>query len=277
LTRLALAFGLDHAEPRSRGLVVAFVGAGGKTSAMFALARELGSSRTILTATTMIRDPRLESGRLFDRVLVEESLAEPGEEMDSAFAAIASPVPRAGPLVIASGIDESEGKLRGIDPSRVDGLRSSCDLVLVEADGSRGLSVKAPAAWEPVVPDCADLVVGVIGLDCLGAPLGPETAHRAELLGALVGCAKGEPIRAEHLARLVRSREGTFKSAPAGSRCAILLNKADAARPAELRALVGLLSEDPGPAKLVLVCSLRDGSERGESSVAWRRAHGGWA
>jgi probable selenium-dependent hydroxylase accessory protein YqeC len=277
VTRLASELGIDPAGPRALALVVAFVGAGGKTSAMFALARELESSRTILTTTTMIRDPRLEASRLFDRVLIDESLAGPDEGKDSASSDIAAPLRGARPLVIASGLDESAGKLRGIDPGRVRSLRASCDLVLVEADGSRALPVKAPAAWEPVLPDCADFVVGVIGLDCLGAPLGPGTAHRPELLGPLVGCAAGAPIRAEHLVRLARSSEGLFKSAPTGARCAILLNKADAAPLAALCALVDLLSEDPGPAELVLVCSLRDGTELGESSIAWRRVGGGWA
>jgi probable selenium-dependent hydroxylase accessory protein YqeC len=258
---LSSALGLDLETPRRKALVVALVGAGGKTSAAFALAREGVDSRVALTTTTMIRDPRLEAGRRYDRVAVDDGRSE-----------TVFPRAGAGPFVLASGVDEAAGKLRGIAGGRVEVLSSRCDLMLVEADGSRGLSVKAPAAWEPVVPACADLVLGLIGLDCLGAPLGPETAHRPELLGPLVGCAQGEALRAEHLARLAASPEGLFKGAPVGARCAILLNKSDSASSDEARKLVELLMRGQGRAELVVVCSLRGETSRVDSVIELRRA-----
>ena len=263
---LSSALGLDLETPRRKALVVALVGAGGKTSAAFALAREGVDSRVALTTTTMIRDPRLEEGRSFDRVAVDEGRA-----------ATISPRAGAGPLILASGVDEAAGKLRGSAGGRVEALSGCCDLMLVEADGSRGLSVKAPAAWEPVVPACADLVVGLIGLDCLGELLGPRTAHRPEILGSIVGCAQGEALRAEHLVRLAASPEGLFKGAPVGARCAILLNKSDAASSDEARKLVELLMRGQGRAELVVVCSLRGETARVDSVVELRRAAEAWA
>ena len=44
------------------------------------------------------------------------------------------------------------------------------DLVLVEADGSKRLPVKAPRPGEPVVPENADMVLAVLGLSALGEP-----------------------------------------------------------------------------------------------------------
>jgi hypothetical protein len=45
---------------------------------------------------------------------------------------------------------------------------------LVEADGARGLLVKAPGLHEPTIPPCADLVCVLASLDAVGRPLGTE-------------------------------------------------------------------------------------------------------
>jgi PadR family transcriptional regulator, regulatory protein AphA len=252
---LAAALGIK-ALP-GRALVVAFVGAGGKTSAMFALARELAGFRVIVTTTTRIFDPRREAGRDFNRVIVDPSprgSLEGNPEL----------LPRAdaGALVLASGLEEESGKLLGLDPARVEALRGSCDLILVEADGSRGLPIKAPAPDEPPIPPCADLVVGLIGLDCLGAALGPETAHRPELLASLLGCAPGSLLGPEQLLRLTRSPLGLFKDVPAGARRALILNKADALQtdsgPGLVAGLVAALAEGRGAPHLVLATCLRE-------------------
>ena len=63
---------------------------------------------------------------------------------------------------------------------------SSCDVMLIEADGAKRKPLKVPADWEPVIPDFADVVVSVIGLDCLGKPI-CETAHRAEYTSSFLG------------------------------------------------------------------------------------------
>lgn len=264
---LAALMGIEPVTTRRPGVVVAFVGAGGKTSGLFALARELGGFRVVVTTTTRMRDPRVESGRPIGRTIVDPCLAAAADGID--WARAFEPPPEGGAFVLASAIEEPGPKIVGIDPSRVKALREVSDLVLVEADGSCGLPIKAPAAWEPVVPDCADIVVGVIGLDCLGKPLGPALAHRHELLGRLVGCVAGEELEAEHLLRLIDSPEGLFKGAPVGARRAVLLNKADALSRDSCRSLVATLIERSAIAELVIACSLRDGS--GPLEVA---AHG---
>ncbi len=251
----ALDIRMDPA--RHGAFVIAFVGAGGKTSAMFALARELREHRVIVTATTKLRDPRLEVGRNLDTVVVEKDLA--ARVGDTGVERAHAPRAGGGPLVLASAVEAGTLKFVGIHPDRVAGLRSACDFVLVEADGSRGLPVKAPTGNEPLLPDCADLVVGVVGLDCLGLPLGPGTAHRPDVLGALVGCASGERIRPEHLFRLARSPQGLFKGVPDGTRKAILLNKAELAPSGAAAALAEALVEKPEAADTAIACSLWDG------------------
>jgi probable selenium-dependent hydroxylase accessory protein YqeC len=267
---LSDALRLRPDSARFHAFVIAFTGAGGKTSALFALARELVDYRVIATTTTKLRDPRLEAGRPIDSVIVERLLAEPAGEIGCARAF--APRQGSGALILASGVETEERKLVGIDPSQVEALRERCDFVLVEADGSRGLPIKAPAAHEPVVPGCADLVVGLIGLDCLGLALGPKAAQRSEILGPLIGCAEGMPIGPEHLLRLAASPMGLFKGAPPGARRAILLNQADAVSSGAALALVEALVEGQASADIVIACSLRDGYGACEIVAARRRS-----
>ena len=47
-------------------------------------------------------------------------------------------------------------------------LLDEYDVVIVEADGSRGLPLKCPGDQEPVIPDGTDLVIGVAGATAIG-------------------------------------------------------------------------------------------------------------
>jgi probable selenium-dependent hydroxylase accessory protein YqeC len=226
---------LDLLLPGGAGLV-ALVGAGGKTSAQDALARELSARgrSVLLTCTTHWADRREEEGTPFDRLLLR-----PGLEGPAAAGAGPGLPPRPGITGLAAR-PAAPGKLKGIHPSWIPLLRPGWDAVLVEADGSRRLPVKAPGPDEPVLPPAPDLVVGVVGLDCLGRPMDGATVHRPERFAAVTGCAPGAPIRWEHLRALVLHPQGLFRGAGAAARL-LLLNKLDAAParpdPAALRGL----------------------------------------
>ena len=56
-------------------------------------------------------------------------------------------------------------KFQGLSPERVDDLRGEADLVLVEADGARGRSLKVPADHEPVLPASTTLLLVVAAID----------------------------------------------------------------------------------------------------------------
>jgi probable selenium-dependent hydroxylase accessory protein YqeC len=208
--------------------LVSIVGAGGKTSTMFALARSFSASgsRVLVTTTTRILDPDVASereGRGFGRLLLM-----PESDSPSAIECLRSAGPR---VVLAKGREDEEGKLCGVDPASLESLASLFDVVLVEADGARGLSVKAPSSTEPVIPRLCTAVVGLVGLDAIGAPMDGRTVHRPELFGPLVGCSPGRPISTEHIIRLVSSPGGLFKGAPREAARIVLLNKADTVPP----------------------------------------------
>lgn len=241
--------------------VVAFVGGGGKTTALFRLARELraGGQRVLAATTTNLFDPRLEPGREDAALLLRP-------EMEGPCPGPAPDLPRpAGLPVLVAREGDGPGKLKGVHPSWIDALKPAWDFILVEADGSKRLPLKAPAPYEPVLPAATDLVVGLLGLDGLGRPLGPATVHRWERFAQLTGCAPGEAVGPEHLAALAAHPEGLFRGAP-GPRV-LLLNKADAcpARPgaswlaslAADRVLVASLGAPEG-----VICSVEGGRAR---------------
>lgn len=245
------------------GGVIALVGAGGKTSAMFGLTDDLARKGhdVLMTTTTHIFDPRPEQGGLLDQVVLDPTCAAPAEDGmgDGRSWAVASPLPGRGRrIVLAAREEPGLGKLQGIHPTRVAELRRTWAFVVVEADGAKRLPVKAPAAHEPALPAVADMILGVVGLDCLGRPMDGATVHRPERFGPISGCAPGAPIRLEHIASLARSPQGMFKGAPRRARRVLLLNKADRCAVAPSELLRGLQGLAPSCADLILVCSLAD-------------------
>ncbi len=83
-------------------------------------------------------------------------------------------------------------------------LASLADFVLVEADGSRQLPLKAHAGHEPVIPACARQVICVVGLSGLHRPIA-ETVHRPELFCPMVGCTPEDEATPQRVAQgLVR-------------------------------------------------------------------------
>lgn len=228
--------------------MAAFVGAGGKTSSIFRVASEFSArGKTVLVTTTT------------------QMFLPKQEQCDHLFL---SPDP--GVLLSASclrGItfyaDHREGgKVRGISSRQLDALASSkrFDGILVEADGSRRLPVKAPAAHEPAVPASADMVVGVIGLDCLGTRNTEGTVHRPALFAAVTGIPEGAAITEAALVQLACAKNGLFQHTPPGALRVLFLNKAES--PSQVRQGIGIAQSvlAAGGADRAVVGSVKEGS-----------------
>jgi len=207
--------------------VVSLCGAGGKTTLMFALAREFitKGERVLLTTTTKIAsdeaaawpwpsfaatdvDSVLEGAR---RLLRHESRT------------------RAAGLIVYSAASADGKKLVGFASETVDAISESrqFDRILVEADGSARKPLKAPAAHEPVIPSSTDAVIIVAGLAGLGLPLREEHVFRPDIWTKLTGVARGAPVTPESLAQIVIHPEGVGKGSPPHARRALFLNRAD--------------------------------------------------
>ena len=90
-------------------------------------------------------------------------------------------------------------------------LAGAADLLVVEADGSKRLPLKAHASHEPVIPENTRKTVCVVGASGFGKPV-EQTVHRPELFCARTGAhmsgivtpeLAAQGIIAEHLADIV--------------------------------------------------------------------------
>ncbi len=204
---------------------LALAGAGGKTSAMFQIARELAGEvperarkTVLLTATTHLASEQL--GQADRHFFVENT--DVLDELDTIFPD--------GVILLTGRIEES-GRTAGLDENLMRRVLELADShrvpLLIEADGSRQLPVKAPAAHEPVIPEWVDSVLVVAGLSALGQPLTADWVHRPERFAGLSGLAMGENLTPEALAKVLSHPLGGLKGIPDRARRVLLLNQAD--------------------------------------------------
>ena len=85
-------------------------------------------------------------------------------------------------------------------------LARLADYVLVEADGSRRLPLKAHAAWEPAIPAGSAQSVLVLGASGFGRPVA-EAVHRPEVFCELAGCVPADAATPERVAAVLRTED----------------------------------------------------------------------
>jgi molybdenum cofactor cytidylyltransferase len=200
----------------SGGEAVAFVGAGGKTSLMFALARALPRPVCVTTTTHL----GVWQGDLADVHYVVQT----PEDLDSIN--FSQPA-----VILLTGPADDRNRLTSPPAAALEALRCLClergISLLVEADGARQKSLKAPAPYEPVIPAWVNAVVVVAGISALALPLDDETVHRPEVFSRLSGCSPGQSVGVDHLIRVLAHPQGGLKGIPQGARRVCCLNQVE--------------------------------------------------
>ena len=185
--------------------LTALVGGGGKSSTMYAMARQamdLGLRVVVTTTTHILPHPKLPLTG--DPAALPALLAEH--------------------RVVTLGAYDARGKLTGAgDPAA---CLEVADVVLIEADGAKLRPLKAPADHEPVIPPACDAVIASAGLDCVGKPV-EEICHRPERVCALLGVSPDHRIIPADVASILSSPLGGRKSVGQAMAFRCLLNKAD--------------------------------------------------
>jgi len=167
---------LHHLLEIQKG-VTAFIGSGGKTSLMAKLCKELPGTVIVCTSTHIFPAEGLP--------LITEVLS-------------IMPVEK-----ICVGTPAEHGKLTApIQP--FEELAALADYVLVEADGSKGLPLKAHLDYEPVIPACANQTIQVVGLSGMGKPI-DKAAHRPERYAEICGCAVTDVAIPERMAKVLNA------------------------------------------------------------------------
>ena len=196
--------------------LVALVGGGGKSTMLFGLGHELADrgKRVLLTTTTKMGRTQTEAVQNIcwsvDPECVDASLELPG------------------PVMVVAGGDDH--KITGPPPELIDDwfAGSIADYVIVEADGSNGRPLKAPASYEPVIPGNSTLVVILIGIDAVGMPL-VEAAHRVEVAQRFTGLRPEQVITSEDCADVLLHPDGALRCCPPNARVVVGITKVTSA------------------------------------------------
>ena len=164
--------------------VSALIGGGGKTALLCTLAEELRRHGSVVLCTsTHIRVP--------ERYPLVTGGAE---ELRAALAAHGA---------VCAGTPAEDGKLTA-PPVSFEDLAALADYVLVEADGAKGLPLKAHAAHEPVIPPNAQRVILVVGADGFGRPIA-QVCHRPALYAERAGVSVDAEATPELAARVIEA------------------------------------------------------------------------
>ena len=200
------------------GDVVAFVGAGGKSSAILQAARELKEAgvKVLVASTTKMFVSEAER---VGTILTSENRDELGLKAAEILA-------REGAVAVGSTILSKE-RVGGVEPSWVPDLAPDGGVTLVEADGARRRALKGTAAHEPLLPDGVTIVVAVGSIRALGEPMDEEHVHRPQVFSELTGIGLGHTIGAEAFAQALLAG---LRDAPENSRRAALLTDVEPGR-----------------------------------------------
>ena len=182
---------------------ISITGGGGKTTLMTCFASYLRSAgrKVLMTTTTRIRSPYVH-GYKADKVFSDDS--------------VLSYVPQSPCAVIYAVEDMETGKWRCPPPENFDVLKQMYDVIICEADGSRGLPLKIHTQRDPVVLPLCTYTVSVMGLWGVGRSA-KDVAFGEE---------RDVPVDVPYLKQYLQSPEGLLKGSIPGHR-AIVFNGAD--------------------------------------------------
>lgn len=209
---------------------VAIVGAGGKSTILKRLGVEAEGSgrRAILTTTTHMATTQIGERAIWS------------VDPDDLTAAVE---PRSA-LFVARRIEGH--KVVGVGVSDADRIFAETDVewLVVEADGARRRSFKAPADHEPAIPSSATTVVVVVGIDAVGHPAS-EVAHRPEIVERLARVSPTAPLTVEHVASVLLHDQGGLKGIPPTARVVMGISKVEHAHRMAVRELTEALGSHP--------------------------------
>lgn len=194
------------------GDVVAFAGAGGKSSAVVRISaelREAGMKVLVVPTTKMFVDEAERIGPLITAGELEELHRLAEAALDG------------GGAVVAGSALISKERVDGVEPGWVSDLAKLADVVLVEADGSRRRPLKGTADNEPLLPEGVTLVVAVGNVIALGKSVDEENVHRPEIFSELTGVGLGHSVTPEAMALALA--DGSLGKVSEGVRRAVLL------------------------------------------------------
>jgi molybdenum cofactor cytidylyltransferase len=200
---------------------IVFVGAGGKSTSMFRLARQAladGMQRVIVSASTHLAVSQIDWA---DHHFIVEDDIQVARIDFSHYAG----------LILVTGATRHDYRTNGLSFDTLTALERIATVLdaplLVEGDGSRRRPLKSPTEHEPAIPQWVNGVVVCVGISGLGQPLGNKYVHRPEIFSQISGIPIGEQVTIQGLANVLMSKQGGLKNIPAGAWRVVNLNQVE--------------------------------------------------
>ena len=197
--------------------VISITGGGGKTSLMFALGRYSAENAfTLLTTTTKIFPPEKNECPF-------EIIAGPDDLIKALEGSVRLP------SMITAAKERSGEKLSGYTPEDIAEIVSKINTgrTIIEADGSRGLSLKAYEEWEPPVPAITDCHFIIMGADIFTEPVSAANVFRFDILKNKFSMQAGEYLSFANCAATLSNRDEYLKNSPESALRILFINKCD--------------------------------------------------
>lgn len=169
--------------------VISIVGAGGKTTMLFKLAKELNGKVCITTSTKIFMPDKSQYDYIYNEYPKEVHL---------------------GRTLIAGEIN-SDNKLTAISEMNLDKCCDDFDYVLIEADGAKCKSLKAWNESEPVVFNNTTKTVCVLDISVVGKEFNSENIFRIDEFRKLIK-SDSDNITTKQLSEMILHSDGITKN-----------------------------------------------------------------
>lgn len=168
--------------------ITCVIGGGGKTTLLHVLADELKENGSVIITTTT----HIMKSDVFYNVVIKD-------ECEPAF--ISEKIKEHNCICLGSYF---EGDKLSAPNIAITDLCSICDYILVEADGSKHLPLKAHLESEPIIPNENNKTVLVLGIDCVNKRV-KDAVHRYKKMCELVGCCENDIVTPDMIASLLKA------------------------------------------------------------------------
>ncbi len=196
--------------------ITAIVGAGGKTSLLFYLAKNIPWSCLVATTTKVGSNQILEADTCMRY---------------SDFLLDSTPVFPKRIIWVSPDLSTVSLKISGFDIDQFSEFAKTAKErnlpIIVEADGAHMRHIKAPALHEPVIPIETNFLLHVTGMDVLGKAADEKTVHRLPYFLNVTGLREGDILNEESIILLLLHPKGGFKNCPASCKKIAVLNQVD--------------------------------------------------
>ncbi len=195
---------------------ISIVGAGAKTSVLYALAK--GYRKPIILSTST-------------RVSLDEA------ELADEHIRITKPVDF---LQVAGGLSKNltffsnqnkEHQVIGLSEEDMINLEKLATIhnypIIIEADGAKDLWLKAPAYYEPPIPEFTDHVIICMNSNIFGHKINDGNVHRPEILSLLLDIPLSSKVDERIVANLLIHPSGGMKNIPVNAKISIFINAVD--------------------------------------------------